>query len=86
MDQKTKQLMEQMKGNPAMLQAMMQSRDGQALLQILTQQDQGASLQRAAQAAVKGNPAELMQMVNQVMKSPGGAELIERINKATRQS
>ena len=51
MDQQTAQILQQLKNNPAALQALMQSRDGQALLQMLSGGDGGASLQRAAQAA-----------------------------------
>ena len=58
------------------------SQDGQALLRMLSAGDQGASLQRAAQSAAKGNPAEMMRMMNQVMKSPAGAELVQRINQS----
>lgn len=29
----------------------------------------------------KGNPAEMVRMVNQLMQSPDGAALIDRINK-----
>ena len=35
----------------------------------------------AAQSAAKGNPAEMVRMVNQLMQSPDGAALIDRINK-----
>lgn len=82
MDEKTKQLVDQLKQNPAALQALMQSQDGQMLLRMLTQGDQGAGLQRAVQSAARGNPAEMMKLVNQVMQTPSGAELVERINKA----
>ena len=82
MDDKTSRLVNQLKGNPAMLRSLMQSRDGQALMQMLTQEDQGAALQRAVQSAAKGRPEEMVKMVNQVMQSPGGADLVERINKA----
>ncbi len=82
MDEKTTQLMEQLKRNPAMLQSLMQSRDGQMLMQMLTQHDRGAALQRAAQSAMRGSTADLANLVNQVMQSPGGAELMERINKS----
>lgn len=82
MDEKTTKLVEQLRSNPAMLQGLMQSRDGQALMQMLTQGDRGAGLQRAAQSAARGNPAEMVKLVQQVMQSPGGAELVERINKA----
>ena len=82
MDDKTSRLVNQLKGNPAMLRSLMQSRDGQALMQMLTQGDRGAGLQRAVQSAAKGDTSAIMQMMNQVMQSPGGAELVERINKA----
>lgn len=82
MDEKTTRLVEQLKSNPAMLQALMQSQDGQALMQMLTQGDRGAGLQRAVQSAARGNPADMVKLVNQVMQSPGGAELVNRINKA----
>ena len=78
MDEQTARMIQQLKSNPAMLQALMQSRDGQALMQMLSGGDRGASLQRAA---AKGNPAEMVRMVNQLMQSPDGAALIDRINK-----
>lgn len=84
MDEKTTRLVEQLRSNPAMLKALMQSRDGQALMQMLTQGDHGAGLQRAVQSAAKGRPQEMVSLINQVMQSPGGADLVERINKAVR--
>lgn len=85
MDEQTKRMIQQLKANPAMLQSLMQSRDGQALMQMLSAGDQGASLQRAAQSAAKGNSAEIMRMMNQVMQSPAGAELVQRINRSMKQ-
>ena len=82
MDEKRAQEAGHLKQNPAMLKNLMQSRDGQALMRMLTQQDQGASLQKAAQSAAKGDPAELARMVTKMMQSPDGAALVERINKA----
>ncbi len=82
MDEKTTRLAEQLKKDPAMLRALMQSQDGQALMRMLTQGDQGAGLQRAVQSAVRGDTAQMVQMVNKIMQSPGGAELVDRINRA----
>ena len=82
MDEMTARLAEQLKNNPAMLRSLMQSRDGQMLMQMLTQGDRGAGLQRAVQSAAKGNTTEMVDMVNQIMKSPEGAALIQRNNKA----
>ena len=48
MDENTRQMMEQLKSNPALLRQLAQSKDGQTLMRMLTQQDQGAALQKAA--------------------------------------
>ena len=82
MDENTARLAKQLQSNPAMLRSLMQSRDGQALLQMLTQGDHGAGLQRAVQSAARGDTSEMVRLVNQIMQSPGGAELVDRINKA----
>ena len=82
MDENTARLAEQLRRNPAMLKSLMQSRDGQTLMQMLTQGDQGAGLQRAVQSAARGDTSAMVQMVNQIMQTPSGAELVERINKA----
>ena len=55
MDENMTQMMEQLRRNPAMLQQLMQSRDGQTLMRMLTQGDRGASLQKAAQSAARVN-------------------------------
>lgn len=82
MDENTARLAEQLRRNPVMLKSLMQSRDGQTLMQMLTQGDQGAGLQRAVQSAARGDTSAMVQMVNQIMQTPSGAELVERINKA----
>ena len=82
MDDKAARMAEQLKANPAMLKSLMQSQDGHALMQMLTQGDQGASLQKAVRSATKGDTSAMVQMVNQIMQSPSGAALVERINKA----
>ena len=84
MDEKSAQMAEQLRKNPAMLKSLMQSRDGQTLMRMLTQDDGGAGLQRAVQSAAKGDTTAMVQMVNQIMQSQEGAELVERINKAAR--
>lgn len=82
MDNMTAQLAEQLKRNPAMLQSLMQSKDGQRLIQMLTQRDHGADLKKAVQAASTGDTTRMVQMVQQIMQSPEGAALAERINRA----
>ena len=79
MDESTARLAQQLKQNPDLLRSLMQSRDGQTLMHLLTQGDQGAGLQRAAQAAAQGNPGEMMRMMNRILQDPNGAALVERI-------
>ena len=82
MDANTARLAEQLKKNPAMLQSLMQSRDGQELLRMLNGNDRGSGLQQAAQSAARGDPAKMMQMVRQLMQNPDGAALMQRISQA----
>ena len=84
MDENTARLAEQLKRNPALLRQLAQSKDGQTLMRMLTQQDQGAALQKAAQSAARGDTADMVRMVSQLMQSPDGAALVDRINKAMR--
>lgn len=82
MDENSARMAEQLRKNPAMLKSLMQSRDGQTLMRLLTQEDGGAGLQKAVRSAAKGDAAAMTQMVSQIMQSPEGAALVERINKA----
>ena len=81
MDENTKRMMEQLKGNPAALRQLMQSRDRQTLLQALTRPDNGAGLPRALQAAMQGNTNVMAEPVNRGAQSPEGAALLERISQ-----
>ena len=82
MDENTRQMMEQLKSNPAALRKLMQSRDGQTLMQALTRPDNGAGLQRAVQAAMQGNANIMADLVRRVAQSPEGAALLERISSS----
>ena len=82
MDDNTARLAQQLRQNPAMLQSLMRSSDGQTLMRMLTQQDQGAGLQLAVQAAMKGDTTKMTEMIHSIMRSPDGAALVERINQA----
>ena len=84
MDENTARLANELRQNPAMLQSLMRSSDGQALLRMLTQKDQGAGLQKAVQSAVQGDTTQMVEMIRGIMNSPDGAALVERINQATR--
>ena len=82
MDQR--ELAEKLKNNPEALRSVMQSRDGQALLQALQGSDGGQSLRQAATQAAGGNTAEMVRLMHQVMASPEGAALVERIHQSIR--
>ena len=82
MDENTRQMMEQLKSNPAALRKLMQSRDGQTLMQALTRPDNGAGLQRAVQAAMRGDTNVMAELVGRVAQSPEGAALLERISSS----
>lgn len=84
MDNNTTQLIEKFRKNPAMAQSLLQTNDGQRLLRLLTQQDGGASLERAAQSAMKGSTKELTAMLSALMKSPEGLEAMRRISESAK--
>lgn len=81
MDDAMKQMAKKLQNNPAALQSLIQSRDGQKLIQMM-QQIGGSGLQQAVRSASKGKPAELSQMIQQMMQQPEGADLVQRIQKA----
>lgn len=57
------------------------SPDAQKLMKMLNKQN-GGGLKAAAEQAGKGDPKALVAMVNGLMQSREGAELVERLNKA----
>ena len=84
MDHSTQQLIDRFKRNPAMAQSLLQSGDGQKLMQMLTAQDGGAALNHAAQSAASGNTKELAAMLSNLMKSPEGIAIMQRINNSAK--
>ena len=76
------ELMEKLRQNPAALQRVMHSQDGRQLMRMLSGADGGSSLNRAAMQAAGGNTAEITKMIQNVMQSPEGAELIRRISES----
>ena len=53
------------------------SSDAQKLMELL--QKQSGQVKQAAQQAAAGDPAQLMAMMDQLMHSKEGAELVDRI-------
>ena len=68
MDENAKRMMEQLKAD-------------QALMQALTRPDNGAGLQRAMQAAMRGDTNIMAELVGRVAQSPEGAALMERVSQ-----
>ena len=60
------------------------SSDAQKLMELL--QKQSGQVKQAAQQAAAGGPAQLMAMMDQLMHSKEGAELVDRINSQARQA
>lgn len=61
-----------------------QSNDARKLMELLKQQ--GGGVQQAAQAAAAGDPSQLMAIMNQLMNSKEGAELVDRIGAQAKQA
>ena len=80
MDEKTAQLMKRLQQNPALAQQILQSADGQKLLQLLMK-DGGGSLQAAGEKAARGDTADMVNMIRQIMSSPEGNALIQSIRR-----
>lgn len=62
---------------------MAQSGDAQRLMELLGQK---GGVQQAAKAAAAGDPSQLMSMMNQLMRTKEGAELVERIENQAKQA
>ena len=74
-----RQVLQQVKNDPQMVQRIMSSPDGQKLMQMLTGSDGGNSLNQATSAANGGNTAQLVGMLKKIMQSPEGAAIINRL-------
>ena len=61
-----------------------QSSDARKLMELL--QKQSGQVKQAAKAAAAGDPAQLMAMMDQLMHSKEGAELVDRIDSQARQA
>ena len=76
-DPKAAQLLQ----NKELLKRLLDSPDTKKLMQLLSQKG-GESLKSAAGAAVKGDASQLQRMVEQVMESREGAQVIGRIRQS----
>ena len=71
-------LMRQLQQNKGALLQMMRSPDGQRLIELMQRQ---SGLQQAAGAAARGDASQLTRMVQQLMQTREGAQLVDRINR-----
>ena len=69
--------------NKEALNRLARSGDAQRLMELLRQ---GGGIQGAAEAAVKGDTSQLVGMMQRLMNTPEGGELVERISRQARQS
>ena len=69
--------------NRAAISKLAQSGDAQRLMELL-RRDGG--VEQAAQAAAAGDPAALMAMMDRLMRTQEGAELVDRIGAQAKQA
>ncbi len=65
------------------LKQMAKSGEAARLMELLNQK---GSVQQAAQAAAKGDVSQLKGMIEQLMNTKDGSELIERINRKAKEA
>lgn len=65
------------------VQQLLQSEDTKRMMDMLNRQ---GGVQSAAKAAAAGDPAQLMGMMQQLMSTPEGSQLVERITKQAKQN
>lgn len=58
--------------------------DAKRLMELL--QRQGGQVRQAAQAAAQGSPQQLMEMMDRLMNSKEGADLVERIGEQAKKA
>ena len=66
------------------LENLMKSGEAQRLMELLNR-NAGGGLKDAAQSAMKGDSAQLMSLVEGLMKDPQSAKLVESLNKKAAQ-
>ena len=76
--------MELLEKNRDVINRLAQSSDAQKLRELLQKQSSG--VRQAAQAAAAGDPSQLTAIMNQLMHSKEGAELVERIGTQAKQA
>ena len=66
--------------NRQAVESLLHSNEAQRLMELL-KQNSGGNLKDAAQSAMKGNTAQLMELVQGLMNDPQSAKLVDELNK-----
>ena len=82
MKQNDRSNMQQLLNNREALVRMAKSPEARALAEMLSPGRDPAPLQQAAERAAKGDASDLTQLVQSIMRSPGGADLLKRLSDA----
>ena len=69
--------------NKGAVQQLLRSEDTKRMMELLNRQ---GAVQGAAKAAAAGDPAELMGMMERLMSTEEGTQLVERIARQAKQS
>lgn len=75
---------EDMMKNQQAIASLAGTEDAKRLMELL--QRQGGQVRQAAQAATQGNPQQLMEMMDRLMNSKEGADLVERIGEQAKKA
>ena len=77
--------LQQLLGDKKALERVAKSPDARALANMLTQGQDQASLRKIAENAAKGDTAQLNHLIQSIVRSPGGAELLQRLSGSIEQ-
>ena len=74
-------VLQQLQTNKAELLRLMNSPDGKRLVQMLQRQAGSGGLKRAAGDAAKGDTSGITQILQDLISTPEGAQVVEHINR-----
>ncbi len=77
---KTTKTLKQLINDKKTLEQVAKSPDAQALAGIITQGQDQASLQKIAENAAKGDTAQLSQLLQNIVRNPDSAALLQRLS------
>ena len=75
---------EELLKNPGAIAGLAGSQDAKRLMELL--QQQGGQVREAARQAAQGSPGQLMELMERLMASREGAEVVERLGEQARKA